>query len=166
LYVTGISGSGKSTLTLNLAKKLNAEPIHLDWIYDGRDKTQTPFVKFLKENGVDQKKIYKNGKLNYDESDKIFPLLQKYSENHKLIVEGVQLLSDTMTMNTRKILLDEPIISVQTSAKVSFNRATQRDQTVMNYVNFQKAKKVQDLFDNEVKLSIAEAYVDLLLGSN
>ena len=28
LYVTGISGSGKSTLALNLAKKLDAEPIH------------------------------------------------------------------------------------------------------------------------------------------
>ena len=77
LYVTGISGSGKSTLALKLADKLNAEPIHLDWYYDGRSKTKTPFSKFLEDNGVNLQNVYKDGKLNFDESDKIFPLLQQ-----------------------------------------------------------------------------------------
>lgn len=49
LYIVGISGSGKSTLTINLANKLDAEPIHLDWYYDGRSKQKTPFSKFLKK---------------------------------------------------------------------------------------------------------------------
>ena len=76
LYVAGISGSGKSTLALNLAKKLNAEPIHLDHFYDGQSKKQTSFSKFLKVNGVDLKKIHKDGRLNFEESDKIFPFLR------------------------------------------------------------------------------------------
>jgi len=113
LYVAGISGSGKSTLSLNLANKLNAEVIHLDQYYDGRSKNNTPFLKFLKDNGVDPSKVYKDNKLNFEESDKIFPLIKKYSKDRKLIVEGVQLLDETMSMDTRKILSNEPVISVQ-----------------------------------------------------
>lgn len=164
LYVTGISGSGKSTLALSLAKKLNAEPIHLDWYYDGRSKQQTPFSKYLKANGVNLNNIHdKYNKLNYQESDKIFPLLKKYSENRRLIVEGVQLLDDTMATGMRKYLLNEPVISMQTSSKASFNRALKRDNTAVEYINFQKTKKVQDLFDNELILNIGEAYVQTLL---
>lgn len=163
LYVAGISGSGKSTLALNLANRLNAEPIHLDWYYDGRSKHETPFSKFLKDNGVDLRKVYKDNKLNYDESDKIFPLLQKYSKDHKLIVEGVQLLDETMAINLKKILVNEPVISIQTGAKISFNRAAERDQAVLDYVNFIKAKKRQEVFDDQTLLDIGAAYVDSLL---
>ena len=163
LYVAGISGSGKSTLALRLANKLDAEPIHLDWYYDGRSKAQTPFSKFLKDNGVDLKKVYNGNKLNYDESDKIFPLLQTYSKNRKLIVEGVQLLDDTMAIDLKKTLINEPIISVQTNAKISFNRAAERDQAVMDYSNFIAAKKRQEVFDNQILLNIGEAYVESLL---
>lgn len=165
LYVTGISGSGKSTLALKLAEKLDAEPIHLDWYYDGRSNQKTPFSEYLKKNGVDLKSVYKEEKLNFNESDKIFPLLKKYSEDHRLIVEGVQLLDETMSMDMRKTLLSEPVISVQTSAKVAFNRASERDGQVMEYVNFQKAKKMQDLFDSEVMLGIGQAYAESLLES-
>ena len=163
LYVTGISGSGKSTLALNLAKTLDAEPIHLDWYYDGRAKHKTHFSNFLKDNGVNLKNVYKNNKLNYDESDKIFPLLQKYSENRKLVVEGVQLLDDTMAVDLKKILANEPVISVQTNAKIAFNRATERDQSVMDYSNFIKAKQKQEIYDNKILLNIGEAYVDSLI---
>ena len=166
LYIAGISGSGKSTLALNLANKLDAEPIHLDWYYDGRSNQKTPFSKFLKDNNVDLNKVYKNNKLNYDESDKIFPLLQKYSKDRKLIVEGVQLLDDTMALNFNKMIKDEPIISIQTGAKISFNRASERDQAVMKYSNFVKAKKMQEVFDNKTLLDIGEAYVDSLLDFN
>lgn len=163
LYVAGISGSGKSTLALNLADKLNAEPIHLDWLYDGRSKKQTQFSKFLKDKGVDLKEVYKGGKLNYEESDKIFPLLKEYSKNHRLIVEGVQLLDETMSMDMKTTLMNEPVISMQTSAKISFNRVTERDSSVIKYSTFIKAKKLQEVFDNKTLLSIGEAYVDSLL---
>jgi len=163
LYVTGISGSGKSTLALNLAKKLNAEPIHLDWYYDGRSNQETPFKKFLKDNGVNLNKVYKNNKLNYSESDKIFPLLQEYSKRHRLIVEGVQLLDQTMNVSMRKVLMTEPVISVQTSARVAFNRASERDGSTSKFLNFQQAKKLQDVFDNELMLGIGEAYTQTLL---
>ena len=165
LYIAGISGSGKSTLALNLAKQLNAETIHLDWYYDNRSETQqTPFSNFLTRKNVNLKNVYKNGKLNYKESDKIFPLLQEYSKDHKLIVEGVQLLDETMGLDVQKILAKEPVISMQTSARISFNRAMERDQSVTKYINFMKSKKVQELFDNKVMLDIGKAYTDSLLS--
>jgi len=164
LYVVGISGSGKSTLTLNLAKKLDAEPIHLDHYYDGRSKPTGQFPKFLKDNGVDLQKVYVKGKLNYDESDKIFPLLKKYSKDHKLIVEGVQLLDDTIAVGLSDTLKNEPVISININPKVAFNRAMERDQTKSaKYIDFVKAKKLQEVFNNKVSLDIAEAYVDSLL---
>lgn len=166
LYVTGISGSGKSTLAINLAKKLNAEPIHLDWYYDGQLKQQTPFSKFLKDSGVDLTKVQKDGKLNYKESDKIFPLLQSYSKKHKLIVEGVQLLDETMSVDIKKALLNEPVISAQTGAKISFNRAANRDQSTSEYSNFIKSKELREVFDNKILLGIGEAYVDSLLNDS
>lgn len=162
LYLTGISGSGKSTLALNLAKKLDAEPINLDWYY-GLRSYKTPFKKFLQDNGVDFKNLHKNNKLNYSESDKIFPLLKEYSKDHRLIVEGVQLLDNTMQENMREILLKEPIISIQTSARVSFNRASNRDGAATIFVNSKKARKMQDIFDNDLMLSIGEAYAQTLL---
>jgi len=164
LYVAGISGSGKSTLALNLADKLNAEPIHLDWLYDGRSKKQTPFSKFLKDKGVDLNNVHKDGKLNYEESDKIFPLLKEYSKNRKLIVEGVQLLDETMSTSIKVMLASEPVISIQTNAKIAFNRAAARDAaTTAKYSDFLKAQKMKDIFDNKILLGIGEAYVDSLL---
>jgi len=165
LYVAGISGSGKSTLALNLAKKLNAEPIHLDLIYGGRKWQSTPFSKFLKVKGVDVKKIHKDGKLNYEESDKIFPLLKEYSKSRKLIVEGIQLLDETVSTDLQKHLMKEPVLSIQTSARISFNRAATFDQKVIDYSYYMKAKKSQDVFDNKVLLSIGEVYVDSLLDA-
>lgn len=165
LYIAGISGSGKSSLAIDLANKLDAEPIHLDWYYDGRSKKKTPFSKFLKDNGVDLNNVYKDGKLNYKESDKIFPLLKKYSQDRKLIVEGVQLLDDTMAVGISNVLKDEPVLSIGTRVKISFNRASERDQTLNNYVNFVKAKKIQDIFNDKTSLDIIEVYVDSLLDS-
>ena len=153
LYVTGISGSGKSSLTLNLAKKFDAEPIHLDWYYDGRSKEKSQFSKFLKDNGVNLDKVQTKGKLNYQESDKIFPLLKKYSKNRKLIVEGVQLLDDTMIEGMVDVLKKEPVISIQTSARVSFNRSNDRDKTTTKFVNLIQSKQIQEVFDVKTGLS-------------
>ena len=121
------------------------------------------WIKFLEKNGVDFKKVYKNNKLNYEESDKIFPLLQQYSKDHKLIVEGVQLLDNTMSLDTAKVLLNEPIISVQTSARVSSNRASNRDNSSIKIADALKAKKLQNIFDDQTALSIGQAYTDYLL---
>ena len=154
LYVTGISGSGKSSLTLNLAKKFDAEPIHLDGYYDGRSKEKSQFSQFLKDNGVNLDRVQIKGKLNYQESDKIFPLLKEYSKNRKLIVEGVQLLDDTMAEGMANILKKEPVISIQTSARVSFNRSNNRDKTTTKFVNSIRSKKIQEVFDDQTGLDI------------
>ena len=154
LYVTGISGSGKSSLTLNLAKKFDAEPIHLDGYYDGRSKEKSKFSQFLKDNGVNLDRVQIKGKLNYQESDKIFPLLKEYSKNRKLIVEGVQLLDDTIAEGMVNILKKEPVISIQTSARVSFNRSNNRDKTTTKFVNSIRSKKIQEVFDDQTGLDI------------
>ena len=164
LYVTGVSGSGKSTLAVNLAKKLDAEPVHLDWIYDGRSREKTPFSKFLENHGVNLQMVHKNGKLNYRESDKIFPLLKQYSKDRKLIVEGVQLLDDTMAVGISKELQREPVLSIRSNARVAFNRARDRDGVSADYSQFIKRANEQKIFENKVLLSIGEAYIDTLLS--
>lgn len=165
LYITGISVSGKSTLATKLANKLNAEPIHLDWYYD-RIATQnpSPFSKFLKDNGVNINKIHTpDGKLNYKKSDKIFPLLKEYSKDHKLIVEGVQLLDDTISVGISDVLKKEPVISLDTRSKVAFNRSTERDQTINKYLDFVKSKQRQEVLNNKIALDSDESYIDLIL---
>lgn len=165
LYVTGISGSGKSTLASNLSEKLDAEVIHLDWVYDGRSTEKTLFLKFLEGNGVNLRTVNKGGKLNYRESDKIFPLLKQYSKNRRLIVEGVQLLDDTMAIGISNELQKEPVLSVQSRARIAFNRARDRDGTSTDYKKFIKKLSDQKAFENRTLLSIGEAYIDALLSN-
>ena len=164
LYVAGISGSGKSTLALDLAKKLNAEPIHLDWIYDGRSREKTPFSKFLEGHGVNLRNMHRRGKLNYKESDKVFPLLKQYSKDRRLIVEGVQLLDDTMAPGISKELRKEPVLSIQPKSRVAFNRARDRDGDSADYSQFVKSARSQKAFESRVLLSVGEAYVDDLFN--
>lgn len=98
-------------------------------------------------------------------SDKIFPLLKEYSKNRRLIVEGVQLLDETMATDIKVELANEPVISIQTSAIVSYNRAAKRDASAVEYLSYIGQKKLQDVFDNKILLSIGEAYADSLLDS-
>ena len=165
LYITGISGSGKSTLASNLSKKLDAEVIHLDWVYDGRSTEKTPFSKFLEDNGVNLSTMRRGGKLNYRESDKIFPLIKQYSEDKKLIVEGVQLLDNTMAIGISNELRREPVISIKTRARVAFNRARDRDGASVDYTQFLKRIDQQKTFESNTLLSIGEAYIDTILSN-
>ena len=106
LFITGLSGSGKSTIAIELAPKINAEIIHLDSYFEkagsGNNKD---FNSFLKKNGVTKEKMFINGKLNYSESDKILPLIKKYPK--KVIVEGVQLLDNTLSDSARDFLRND-----------------------------------------------------------
>lgn len=167
LFVTGLSGSGKSTLVIELAAKLKAEIIHLDSYFEkGRSGNNKNFNSFLEQNGFSKDKMFVNGKLNYSESDKILPLIRKYKT--KVIVEGVQLLDNTLSENTRNFLQNEPIISLQTTKTLSVNRAMERDGISKMKINkmIEKADKAYQLktdMEKELDLFIGKNYMDQLL---
>ena len=52
------------------------------------------------------------------------------------------------------ILKKEPVISIQTSARVSFNRSNNRDKTTTKFVNSIRSKKIQEVFDDQTGLDI------------
>ena len=71
-----------------------------------------------------------------------------------------------MTTDIETELANEPVISIQTKAKISFNRAVERDSaTTAKYSDFLKAQRMKEVFDNKILLDIGEAYVDSLLES-
>lgn len=167
LFITGLSGSGKSTIAIELAPKINAEIIHLDSYFEkagsGNNKD---FNSFLKKNGVTKEKMFINGKLNYSESDKILPLIKKYPK--KVIVEGVQLLDNTLSDSARDFLRNEPMISLQVAKSLSTKRAMDRDDVPREKINemlerANEAYKRKTEMEKELDLSIGKNYVDQLI---
>ena len=167
LFITGLSGSGKSTIAIELAPKINAEIIHLDSYFEkagsGNNKD---FNSFLKKNGVSKEKMFINGKLNYSESDKILPLIKKYPK--KVIVEGVQLLDNTLSDSARDFLRNEPMISLQVAKSLSTKRAMDRDDVPREKINemleqANEAYKRKTEMEKELGLSIGKNYVDQLI---
>ncbi len=169
VFVTGISGSGKSTFSQKLASRTNSEIIHLDSYFEKADSGNNhSFNKFLEQNGITKKNMFNsNGKLNYEVSDKILPLIKKY--NKRVVVEGVQILDTTMSDHARTFFKNEPMIVLQTRKNVSTKRAMNRDEIsnkkydeMIERAN--EAWKIKSSLEKELNLSIGEDYVDQLLG--
>lgn len=144
LYIMGISGSGKSTLALSLKKK-KIEVIHLDSYFclvDILPSTQIKnqnknFNDFLKKNAFNNLTL--NDKILFDKDikkyfknvDKFTKLTEKfglycYHQKTKLIIEGVELMDDTMYPN-KSYFNDKPCIILKTDEKLSRKRASKRD---------------------------------------
>lgn len=142
LYISGKSGSGKSTAALAMANdKTNV--IHLDSYFElnntsvaNRNKNKK-FNDFLKKNGFDSsslndRKLFKNNiKEYFKKVDKFAELSEafgkeEYGSSNKVIIEGVQLLDETMYPNKR-FFDDKPCILLKTNSDVSKKRASQRD---------------------------------------
>lgn len=153
LYVTGLSGSGKSTLANSLAKKLKAEAIELDSFYATKPSNgKSGFHRYLKKNQIDPQRLLVNNKLNYDESDKIYDLLKEYAKKKRVIAEGVQLLDGTMAEQSklRSDLIQEPIVSLQSTQREAMRRARDRDKA--NWVGVkadEKRKEWQTQYRNQ-----------------
>ena len=167
LFVTGLSGSGKSTFALELAPKIKAEVIHLDSYFENKgDGNNKDFNSFLKTNGITKKNMFVNGKLNYSESDKLLPLIKKYP--NRVIVEGVQIMDQTMSTETRKFLKNEPIISLQTPKRVSINRLMNRDgiseERIKNFIiQADYFIKQKTSLEQELNLEIGKQYISQLI---
>lgn len=169
LFVTGISGSGKSTFSIELSKTLNAEVIHLDSYFE-RDGTgnNKNFNSYLKENGIVKEDLFKEGtnRLNYSVSDKILPLIKQYP--YRVIVEGVQILDQTLSEQVRSFLKDEPIIVLQTPKRISVERAMSRDGVSKTKLDAMLAQadyfyKTKSELEIELNLSIGKQYIDHLI---
>jgi len=153
LYVTGISGAWKSTLASELSLKTGAALIHLDWYYGGHVPVRNEFTEFLESNGVSFSKLYKENKLNFSESDKIFPLLLRYAEDRLLIVEGVQLFDDTIMEDTVQFLKGEPIVSIAVNSKEAAKRVTERDGSCESRGSFKRSIKILRKFERELNMT-------------
>ena len=153
LYITGFSGSGKSTLARNLMDK-NTEVIHLDQYLEtngDRSYRNKDLDKYLKSKKFDTEKLTDlslDRKERWKQIDKFGEeLLQDYSKqcyknNRKVIVEGVQLLDETMFPD-KHFFDGKPLITMETGVLSSSIRAYKRDnikidKELLNWKRYQK----------------------------
>ena len=168
LYVAGISGSGKSTVALDIAKQTGSEVIHLDSYFDthavGNNKKLN---SILKKQGVDKSQMYtKDGQLSYKVSDKILPAIKELASKNLVVVEGVQLLDNTMS--NKEYRQGEPIVTMQTSVRKSVNRAMDRD--MMNSAhtktfikNSYDRLETQKALERSLGVTVGRLYTETLL---
>ena len=145
LYISGKSGSGKSTAALAMSDS-NTSIIHLDSYFELKNKSQANknknkrFNNFLKRNGFDANslndgKLFKNDiKAYFKKVDKFTELSEEFgrtefNDSRKVIMEGVQLLDETMYPNKR-FFYDKPCILLKTNDDVSRKRAKERDSSL------------------------------------
>ena len=142
LYISGKSGSGKSTAALAMSDS-NTNVIHLDSYFELKNKSEASknknerFNNFLKENGFDINSL-NDGKLFKNDINEYFKKVDKFAElseefgraefdnSRKVIMEGVQLLDETMYPDKR-FFDDKPCILLKTNDDISRKRAKERD---------------------------------------
>ena len=144
LYISGRSGSGKSTVALSM-KDEKTDVIHLDSYFELRNKNsiknQNPnFNKFLKEHSFDpvslndEKLFRSNIKEYFRKVDRFTKLSEEFGRHsfdvhHKVIMEGAQLLDETMYPD-KSFLADKPGIVLKTKDAVAKKRASERDKNI------------------------------------
>ena len=146
LYITGHSGSGKSTIADNIAKRENVNVIHLDLFMEQHyvpknsilDDQDIEFTKYLDKHFPNHEDLWDRDKVkpgtrefgklleNFESSLDGFSE-QQFKKNKKVIVEGIQLLDDTLYPD-KKYFKDKPTMVMKTKALESFIRAGIRDE--------------------------------------
>ena len=117
--------------------------IHLDSYFELKNKSEANknknerFNNFLKKNGFDINSL-NDGKLFKNDINKYFKKVDKFAElseefgrvefdnSRKVIMEGVQLLDETMYPDKR-FFYDKPYILLKTNDDISRKRAKERD---------------------------------------
>ena len=142
LYISGKSGSGKSTAALAMSDS-NTDVIHLDSYFELKNKSEANknknerFNNFLKNNDFDANslndgKLFKNNiKEYFKKVDKFTELSEEFGKtefdsSRKLIMEGVQLLDETMYPN-KSFFDNKPCVLLKTNDDTSRKRAKKRD---------------------------------------
>lgn len=156
-YIMGGSGSGKSTVARNNRK--NANVIHLDAYIDGRGAPKSKeFNSFLLKNGLHPDDI-PNGLRKDPRNPKVWAKVddfsdlidkfgaQQYLKKKRVIVEGVQLMDDTMRPD-KSYFKNKPYIVLNTSSIVSTLRANRRDSKPFSFSDIQAALKRRKLVNS------------------
>lgn len=141
LYISGKSGSGKSTVALKL-KDENTEVIHLDSYFDMGNVSNKDFDDYLKRTKSDYKRLKTpKGQIDINDWGKVAERFEESIEAYgadahkrgkKVIVEGVQLLDDTMRPD-KSYFKDKPFVMVNTNALTSIKRANDRDEAKFDW---------------------------------
>lgn len=144
LYISGQSGSGKSTVALSM-KDERTDIIHLDSYFELQNKSSkknqnSNFNNFLRKHSFDpsslnDQKLFKDDiKEYFKKVDRFVKLSEEFGHysfdaNRKVIMEGVQLLDDTMYPD-KSFLADKPGIVLKTNDKIAKKRASERDKNI------------------------------------
>lgn len=185
LYVAGQSGSGKSTIAKAAGGK-NTNRIHLDiYIFTHRDKANRDkeFNKFLMSKGKDPGFVRYAKDGTKKEFGKALEEFERYLEEFgqhqfgkkkKVVVEGVQLLDDTIQPD-KSFFKDKPIVVTEPNSLKNSWRALVRDwdehgspAKFIKYADkrmehYARSKQQVRTLDDKVKLDKARAYVDDIL---
>ena len=167
LYITGTSGSGKSTLAYDIANKIDADVISLDWYYDNldfdwhEDLMCEKFNEYLFENLPEIKTIEQDfehyeierfkgnsddGKFYWEVMDKLAELIKPFAEQNDLpvIVEGIQLYDSTI-QNPEKYLENESLYVVVKDPYVCAVRLIERDELTNSFSEIYTRSKKSSL---------------------
>lgn len=162
LYISGRSGSGKSTIARKIAGK-NDRVVHLDSYFDNsngdanRDKELDAYLdKHLPNHRMlgaptDQISLQDWGKLcaKFEvELEKYGK--QQYSNNKRVVVEGVELLDDTLRPN-KNFFKDKPIILLKTNAIKSGYRAMKRDDVDFSFDEIRNMASNQLAWNRDIR---------------
>lgn len=134
-YIGGYSGSGKSTTARSIADK-TTDVIHLDLYFekgDGVGCNRNPnFDSYLKRhkikapNELSRAEWASNKTLGkFEEAIEAFGK-EQYSKKRKVVVEGVQVLDDSVRPD-KAFFSDKPLILMSTNPIASMSRAFKRD---------------------------------------
>lgn len=137
LFITGMSGSGKSSISQVFAKHNNSEVVHLDSYFDNpKGPHSKDFDSYLRSKKSDYKRMcLPKDKISMSEWGKVVERFEhdldrygkdSYKKNKKIIVEGVQLLDDTMFPD-KKYFRNKPVIILKGSILKNAKRANERD---------------------------------------
>ena len=169
LYILGHSGSGKSTKAKELALEYNADVIHLDLYFEGYIddiNRSTEFDNYMETNFPDYVRIHTpKTEITIDQWGKIVDqfaveLLEygkyMYSKGKRVIVEGVQLMDDTLFPD-KSFFKTVPTLIMSTSQFVSNWRSAIRDKvSPITYLSNRRYDKLSRQSLKEVKKAMRD----------
>ena len=160
LYITGRSGSGKSTIANRIADN-KTRVVHLDTYFDDnkgvRDKD---LDKYMAKKLPEYKMLNApKEKISLQDWGKICEKFEVELENYgayqhkrgnKVIVEGVELLDDTVRPD-KSFFKDKPVAILKTNSLTSGRRAMQRDQVELSKEELMTAFENHRAWSKDIK---------------
>lgn len=168
LFITGISGSGKSTLAHEIADKIDADVISLDFYYDNLDFQEhvdlmcDRFNKYLEEHLpeifdiADNFEYYEEERFHADDGseagifywkvmDKMAELIKDFADQNPVpvIVEGLQIYDSTIPNNIN-YLKDQVVYVIEEDVETCADRIIDRVELTVDRNDLTRKLRIQD----------------------